>query len=305
MAKKKQVNEPENVEEMVLDIRKKFGDEAVGMLNEKPNIDKNAIPSGSIGIDHAIGIGGFPRGRIVEIYGRESYGKTTLALHVIAEAQKKGGKCAFIDAENALDPLYARRIGVKTEQLLISQPDSGEQAMQMVDHMVRAKQMDVIVIDSVAALTPRSEIEGEIGDVKVGALARLMSQSMRVLTGIVAKSGTLVIFINQTRVNIGGFSFAGGPPPEITTGGSALKFYSSLRIDVRRIAAVKSGEEQVGSRTRIKVVKNKVASPFKMAEFDVIYNEGISKEGEILILGEKVGVISKAGAAFKYNYSRS
>jgi recombination protein RecA len=237
----------------------------------------------------------------VEIYGRESSGKTTLALHVIAEAQKKGGKCAFIDAENALDPLYARRIGVKTEQLLISQPDSGEQAMQMVDHMVRAKQMDVIVIDSVAALTPRSEIEGEIGDVKVGALARLMSQSMRVLTGIVAKSGTLVIFINQTRVNIGGFSFAGGPPPEITTGGSALKFYSSLRIDVRRIAAVKSGEEQVGSRTRIKVVKNKVASPFKMAEFDVIYNEGISKEGEILILGEKVGVISKAGAAFKYN----
>jgi len=279
------------------DIKSKFGDEAIMMLGEHAKVDVDTISTGSIGIDWALGIGGLPRGRIVEIYGPESSGKTTLSLHVIAEAQKKGGVCAFIDAEHALDPVYAKNLGVKTQDLLISQPDTGEQALEIVESLVRSGNLDVIVVDSVAALTPKDEIEGDMGAHQMGKQARLMSQAMRKLTAISAKSKTIIIFINQVRMKIG-MVFGN---PETTTGGKALKFYSSVRIDIRRIAQIKKGTEVMGGRHRAKIVKNKVAAPFRVAEFDLIFNEGISREGEILALGEKLGVVDKSGASYKFD----
>lgn len=284
------------VNEALEKIRSQFGDEAIMRLGESPKVDIEAISTGSLGLDDALGIGGLPRGRIVEVYGPESSGKTTLALHVIAEAQKEGGVCAFIDAEHAMDPEYAQKLGVKTDDLLLSQPDTGEQALEIVESLIRTGSFDVVVIDSVAALTPRDEIEGEMGATHVGKQARLMSQALRKLTGIVSKSKTIVIFINQIRMKIG----VTWGNPETTPGGNALKFYSSVRIDIRRIARITKGEEVVGARTRAKVVKNKVAAPFKQTEFDIIYNEGISREGEILALGEKYKLIKKAGAYYKY-----
>jgi len=278
-------------------IKTKFGDEAIMMLGTKPKTNIDAIPTGSIGLDHALGIGGMPRGRIVEIYGPESSGKTTLSLHVIAEAQKKGGICAFVDAEHALDPEYATRLGVKIDDLLVSQPDTGEQALDIVESLVRSGKLDVIVIDSVAALTPQAEIEGDMGATHVGRQARLMSQALRKLTAIVARSKTVVIFINQIRMQIG-VMFGN---PETTPGGKALKFYTSVRLDIRRIAQIKKGDEVVGGRVRVKVVKNKVAAPFKQTEFDLMYNEGISREGEIIALGEKFDIIQKAGSSYRYN----
>ncbi len=277
-------------------IRTKFGDEAIMKLGEKPKVNVNSIPTGSLGLDWALGIGGFPRGRIVEIFGPESSGKTTLALHVVAEAQKKGGITAYIDAEHAMDPEYAAKLGVKIDEVLISQPDTGEQALEIVDSLIRTGKMDVIVIDSVAALTPRAEIEGDMGAHHVGSQARLMSQALRKLTAIVAKSKTVIIFINQIRMQIG-VMFGN---PETTPGGKALKFYSSVRLDIRRIAQIKKGEEIMGGRVRVKVVKNKVAAPFKQTEFDLMYNEGISHEGEIIALGEKFEIISKSGASYAY-----
>jgi len=265
-------------------------------LGETPKVDINAIPTGSIGLDWALGIGGLPRGRIVEIFGPESSGKTTLALHVIAEAQKKDGICAFIDAEHAMDPVYAKKLGVKTEELLLSQPDTGEQSLEITESLVRSGKLAVIVIDSVAALTPRDEIEGDMGAHHVGKQARLMSQALRKLTAIVAKSNTVVIFINQIRMQIG-VMFGN---PETTPGGKALKFYTSVRIDIRRIAQIKKGDEVMGGRVRVKVVKNKVAAPFKVSEFDLMYNEGISREGELLALGEKYDIVQKSGASYSY-----
>lgn len=277
-------------------IKTKFGEDAIMKLGETPKVSVDAIPSGSIGVDSALGVGGIPRGRIIEIFGPESSGKTTLTLHVIAEAQKKGGVCAFIDAEHAMDPEYAKRLGVKIDDLLISQPDTGEQALEIVDSLVRTGTIDVIVIDSVAALTPKDEIEGDMGATHVGKQARLMSQALRKLTGIVARSKTVVIFINQIRMQIG-VMFGN---PETTPGGKALKFFSSVRIDIRRIAQIKKGDEVMGGRHRVKIVKNKVAAPFKTAEFDLLYNEGISQEGELLALGEKFKIIDKSGASYKY-----
>ncbi|MES3004930.1 MAG: recombinase RecA [Patescibacteria group bacterium] len=285
-----------NVENTLREIRTKFGDDSIMMLGDKPHVDVNAISTGSIGLDAALGVGGLPRGRIVEIFGPESSGKTTLSLHVVAEAQKSGGICAFIDAEHAMDPEYAQRLGVKIDQLLISQPDNGEQALEIVESLVRSGKIDVIVIDSVAALTPKDEIEGDMGAHHVGKQARLMSQALRKLTAIVARSKTLVIFINQIRMQIG-VMFGN---PETTPGGKALKFYTSVRIDIRRIAQIKKGEEIMGGRIRVKVVKNKVAAPFKQTEFDLMYNEGISREGEIIALGEKMGIISKSGTSYSY-----
>lgn len=285
-----------NLEETLKSIQLKFGEGAIMTLNKRPKTDIDVIPSGSIGLDIALGVGGIPRGRVIEIYGPEASGKTTLALHIIAQAQKKGGVCAFIDAEHALDPTYAKHIGVKTDELLISQPDYGEQALEITDSLVRSGNIDVIVIDSVAALTPKDEIEGDMGAYHVGKHARLMSQALRKLTGIVSKSNTVVVFINQIRMKIG-VMFGN---PETTTGGKALKFYSSVRLDVRRLAQIKKGEEIVGNRVRVKVVKNKVAAPFKVAEFDILYNEGISPEGELLVLGEKLEIISKAGASYSF-----
>ncbi len=278
-------------------IQTKFGDEAIMMLGEKPRVNVNVIPTGSIGLDAALGVGGLPRGRIVEIFGPESSGKTTLALHVVAEAQKMGGIAAYIDAEHAMDPEYAKKLGVKIDQLLISQPDTGEQGLDIVDSLVRSGKMDVIVIDSVAALTPKDEIEGDMGAYHVGKQARLMSQALRKLTAIVAKSKTVVIFINQIRMQIG-VMFGN---PETTPGGKALKFYTSVRLDIRRIAQIKKGEEIMGGRVRVKVVKNKVAAPFKQTEFDLMYNEGISREGEMLALGETMGFIKKSGSSYDYN----
>jgi len=277
-------------------IRTKFGEEAIMKLGDKPRVNVDVIPTGSIGLDWALGIGGFPRGRIIEIFGPESSGKTTLALHAVAEAQKRGGVCAYIDAEHAMDPEYSKKIGVKIEELLISQPDTGEQALDIVESLIRTNKMDVIVIDSVAALTPRAEIEGDMGAFHVGTQARLMSQALRKLTAIVARSKTVVIFINQIRMQIG-VMFGN---PETTPGGKALKFYCSVRLDIRRIAQIKKGEEVMGGRVRVKVVKNKVAAPFKQTEFDLMYNEGISKEGEIIALGEKFGVVSKSGASYSF-----
>ncbi len=278
------------------DIRTKFGDEAIMTFSSGKQATRPSIPTGSIGLDYALGIGGLPRGRIIEIFGPESSGKTTLALHTVAEAQKKGGICSFIDAEHALDPEYAQRIGVKLDELLISQPDTGEQALEIVESLVRSGNIDVIVIDSVAALTPKDEIEGDMGATHVGKQARLMSQALRKLTAITAKSKTIVIFINQIRMQIG-VMFGN---PETTPGGKALKFYTSVRLDIRRIAQIKKGDEVVGGRVRVKVVKNKIAAPFKTTEFDLLYNEGISSEGELLALGEKHDIVSKAGASYKF-----
>ena len=284
------------ITETLRSIKTKFGDEAIMTLDETKKVDIESINTGSIGLDEALGIGGYPRGRILEIYGPESSGKTTLALHAVAEAQKAGGICAFIDAEHAMDPEYAKNLGVKLDELLVSQPDNGEQALEIVESLVRSGKLDVIVVDSVAALTPRDEIEGEMGAHHVGKQARLMSQALRKLTGIVAKSKTVVIFINQIRMQIG-VMFGN---PETTPGGKALKFYTSVRLDIRRIAQIKKGDEVVGGRHRVKVVKNKVAAPFKTTEFDLIYNEGISLEGEILALGEKYGMVAKAGSSYSY-----
>jgi len=285
-----------DIAETLRSLKTKFGEEAIMTLDETKKVDVDSIPSGSIGLDDALGIGGYPRGRIIEIYGPESSGKTTLSLHAIAEAQKAGGICAFIDAEHALDPEYAKNLGVKLEELLISQPDNGEQALEIVESLVRSGKIDVIVIDSVAALTPRDEIEGEMGAHHVGKQARLMSQALRKLTGITAKSKTVVIFINQIRMQVG-VMFGN---PETTPGGKALKFYTSVRLDIRRIAQIKKGEEVVGGRHRVKVVKNKVAAPFRSTEFDLIYNEGISLEGELLALGEKYKFIAKSGSSYSY-----
>ena len=297
MEAKEPMVERRNIESTLDAIRTKFGDDAIMKLGDKPKVGVDAISTGSIGLDAALGVGGLPRGRIIEIFGPESSGKTTLSLHVIAEAQKTGGICAFIDAEHAMDPEYAKRLGVKIDELLISQPDTGEQALEIVDSLVRSGKLDVIVIDSVAALTPKDEIEGDMGAYHVGKQARLMSQALRKLTAIVAKSKTIVIFINQIRMQIG-VMFGN---PETTPGGKALKFYTSVRLDIRRIAQIKKGEEIMGGRTRVKVVKNKVAAPFKQTEFDLMYNEGISREGELIALGEKFGLVQKSGSTYKFN----
>ena len=285
-----------NIEATLNEIKSKFGDDAIMKLGEKPKVDVDAISTGSIGLDAALGVGGLPRGRIVEVFGPESSGKTTLTLHVIAEAQKKGGICAFIDAEHAMDPEYAKRLGVKIDELLISQPDTGEQALEICESLVRSGKIDVVVIDSVAALTPKDEIEGDMGAHHVGKQARLMSQALRKLTAIVARSKTIVIFINQIRMQIG-VMFGN---PETTPGGKALKFYTSVRIDIRRIAQIKKGDEVMGGRVRVKVVKNKVAPPFRQTEFDLMYNEGISREGEIIALGESMKLIQKSGSSYAY-----
>jgi recombination protein RecA len=292
----KKDSQKKDISETLRSLKTKFGDEVIMTLDETKHVDIESISTGSIGLDDALGIGGLPRGRIIEIYGPESSGKTTLALHAVAEAQKGGGICAFIDAEHAMDPVYAGNIGVKLDELLISQPDNGEQALEIVDSLVRSGKIDVIVIDSVAALTPRDEIEGEMGAHHVGKQARLMSQALRKLTSTVAKSKTTVIFINQIRMQIG-VMFGN---PETTPGGKALKFYTSVRLDIRRIAQIKKGDEVVGGRHRVKVVKNKVAAPFRTTEFDLIYGEGISREGELLALGEKYNMVAKAGSSYSY-----
>ena len=280
----------------IAQITKQFGDGSIMKLGENHNVNIELIPSGSLSLDLALG-GGYPKGRIIEIYGPESSGKTTLALHAIAEVQKTGGQAAFIDAEHALDPSYAEKIGVQIDNLLISQPDNGEQALEICETLVRSNAVDLIVVDSVAALTPKAEIDGDMGDAQMGLQARLMSQAMRKLTAIISKSKATVIFINQIRMKLG-VMFGN---PETTTGGNALKFYASVRIDIRRIGQIKNGEDIIGNRTKIKVVKNKIAAPFRTAEFDIMYNEGISKVGDVLDLAVQYGVLDKAGAFLKYN----
>ncbi len=282
-------------------IERSFGKGSIMRLGKNQQaLEIETIPTGSLGLDIALGVGGLPKGRVVEIYGPESSGKTTLTLHVIAEAQKKGGVCAFVDAEHALDPVYARKLGVNLEDLLISQPDTGEQALEITDTLVRSGAIDVLVIDSVAALTPRAEIDGEMGDNQPGLQARLMSQALRKLTASISRSQTMVIFINQIRMKIGVMYGS----PETTTGGNALKFYASVRLDIRRIGSIKDREEVVGNQTRVKVVKNKVAPPFKQVEFDIMYGEGVSKVGELVDLGVKAGVVEKSGAWFSYDSQR-
>ena len=282
-------------------IEKQFGKGSVMRLGDAGVVQQvEAVSTGSLGLDIALGIGGLPRGRVAEIYGPESSGKTTLALSVIAQIQKLGGAAAFIDAEHALDPLYAKKLGVNIDDLLVSQPDSGEQALEIADMLVRSGGVDIVVIDSVAALTPKAEIEGEMGDSHMGLQARLMSQALRKLTANIKRSNTLVVFINQIRMKIG-VMFGN---PETTTGGNALKFYASVRLDIRRIGAIKKGEEVIGSQTRVKVVKNKVAPPFRQTEFDIIYNEGISKEGELVDIGAESGIVEKTGAWYSFNKER-
>lgn len=284
------------IDSVVDEIRQKFGDGMIMKLGEVKRVDVASIPTGSVSLDIALGIGGVPRGRIIEIYGPESSGKTTLSLHIAANAQKAGGTVAFVDAEHAMDPEYAKRIGVNIDELLISQPDAGEQALDIVETLVRSNAVDLIVVDSVAALVPRAEIEGEMGDQHVGRQARLMSQALRKLTPIVSKSNTVVVFINQIRMKIG-VMFGN---PETTTGGQALKFYSSVRIEVRKSAQIKSGEQVVGNRVKVKVVKNKVAPPFQTAEFDIMYNEGISRSGDLLDTGVKLEVVKKSGNSYAF-----
>ena len=295
-AKKKvaSAKKEENIglENVLKEIRNKYGEGSIMRLGESKKVDIDAIPTGSLGLDIALGVGGMPKGRIIEIFGPESSGKTTLALHIIAEAQKRNGLCAFIDAEHALDPEYAKRLGVNIDDLLISQPDTGEQALEILESLIRSGSISCVVVDSVAALTPAAEIEGEMGASHVGLQARLMSQALRKITAITARSLTTVIFINQIRMQIGMMGFGN---PETTPGGKALKFYASVRTDVRRIAQIKKGEEVIGSRIRAKIVKNKVAPPFKIAEFDLLYNEGISYLGEVVTLGLKYDIINKSG----------
>jgi recombination protein RecA len=289
-----------SLDSAISQIERAFGKGAVMRLGERGAMEVETVSTGSLGLDIALGIGGLPKGRVIEIYGPESSGKTTLTLHAIAEAQKAGGTCAFIDAEHALDPLYARKLGVNTDELLISQPDTGEQALEIVDTLVRSGAVDLVVVDSVAALTPKAELEGEMGDSLPGLQARLMSQALRKVTGSISKSKCMVIFINQIRMKIGVMYGS----PETTTGGNALKFYASVRLDIRRTGSIKERDEIVGNATRVKVVKNKLAPPFKQVEFDIMYGEGISKLGELIDLGVKAGVVEKSGAWFSYDSQR-
>ena len=297
---KKQATNTDNkskiLEETVNDLKQRFGEGSIMKLGEARKVDVDVISTGSPSLDLALGVGGMPRGRIIEVFGAESSGKTTLALHMVAEAQKKGGMAAFIDAEHALDPEYAKRIGVKIDDLLISQPDSGEQALQIVESLVKSGTVDVIIVDSVAALTPQAEIEGEIGDQFIGLQARLMSQAMRKLNSVIAKANCIVIFINQIRMKIG-MMFGN---PETTPGGKALKFYSSVRVELKRIAQIKRGEESIGNRVKVKVVKNKVAAPFQSAEFDIMFNEGISYEADLINTGLKYGVVKKTASTLSF-----